>query len=211
MFPGLDQYYPILYFLSQRQARNCCRWSRSWSVYYYVDDLSVRDVQHSKAYVLYGTYKTIPGVFTRVLVPYKKTSVSCTTVIIIIIRLAIRQCAAWAFTLINRNILERKNLRIRRKPIHQVYLPSMSTSFMFYLRYSMLRQLHIPLPGTSATSVWHSYPYPKPPWATYVCTPVPQYPGYGYNIPYPALVYEKCPENRKKYRDTYPVPVPDTL
>ena len=52
----------------------------------------------------------------------------------IVIRLVLLQCAAWDFTLINQNIPERRNLRLRRKPIHQVYLPSVPTYFGFNLR-----------------------------------------------------------------------------
>ena len=54
----------------------------------------------------------------------------------VLIRLAIRQYAAWAPTLTNQNIPERRNPQIQRKPMHKAYLPSMSTTlpFMLYLQ-----------------------------------------------------------------------------
>ena len=46
---------------------------------------------------------------------------------IVIISLAIRQCAAWSSTLITHNFPERRNLGNKRKPTHQVYLPYVPT------------------------------------------------------------------------------------
>ena len=67
-----------------------------------------------------------------------------------IIGLAIRQCAAWAFTLINQNIPERRNLRIRSKPVYTKYIYLLRYVYflpgMFYLRYSYVLSL---LPPTS--------------------------------------------------------------